>query len=183
MHFKPRLVKRFIWRWAGPLAAGAALVAGSPSLAAEDARLIPAKRPAKKAAGAATAPAPRVDVRVISVPLQECPADDNEGMNAVKAFIDPATGELRAPTAEEEAALARAIAPMAARRALAAREAFVGPDGTLAYEVGEDGMVDVVVRTGADGRAVFLCTPRSETPKALTRPLAPKKSEAAKEEK
>lgn len=187
MRLKRSLVKRFLWMSAGPLAVAAVLVAGSPSMAAEDARFIPAKRPATKAAASVVAPttalAPQVEVRVISVPLQECPADDNEGMNAVKAFIDPATGELRAPTAEEAAELARAIAPRAARRAQAAREVTVSASGNLLYELGEEGMVDVVVRTGPDGRLVFLCTPRSETPMALTRPLAPKKSEAAKEEK
>ena len=118
------------------------------------------------------------------MPLQEeCPADDNEAMNAVKAFIDPATGELRAPTPEEEAALARAIAPKAVRQAQAAREFTVSANGGVHYYLGEEGMVDVVVRTGADGKPVFLCTPRSETPRALTRPLAPKKNEAAREEK
>lgn len=184
MRLKPSLVKRFLWMSAGPLAVAAVLVAGSPSMAAEDPRVIPAKRPAEKAAAGGTAPAPRAIVRVVSVPLQaECPADDNEAMNAVKAFIDPATGELRAPTQEEEAALARAIAPRAARHALAEREVFVGRDGTMSYVLGEDGMEDVVVRTSPDGKAVFLCTPRSETPRALTRPLTPKKNEAAKEEK
>lgn len=187
MRLKPCLVKRFLWMSAGPLAVAAVLVAGSPSVAAEDARFIPAKRPATKAAASVAAPttalAPRTEVRVISIPLQECPADDNEAMNAVKAFIDPATGELRAPTAEEEAALARAIPPGAARRAQAAREVMVSPNGGVHYYVGEEGMVDLVVRTGADGRPVFLCTPRSETAKALTRALAPKKGAAAGEEK
>ena len=180
MRLEPCLVKHFLWRSAGPLAVAAVLVSGSPALAAEDARLIPAKPPAKKTA--ASVAAPRVEVRVISIPLQECPADDNEGMNAVKAFIDPATGELRAPTAEEAAELARAIAPRA-RRAQAAREVMVSASGIQYYELGEEGMQDVVVRTGADGKPVFLCTPRSETPGALARPLAPKKSEAAREEK
>jgi hypothetical protein len=183
MRLKPFLVKRFLWMSAGPLAVSAVLVAGSPSMVAEDARFIPAKPPAKKAAASAAAPAPRAEVRVISIPLQECPADDNEAMNAVKAFIDPATGELRAPTPEEEAALARAIAPKAARQAQAAREVMVRPNGSLFYELGEDGMVDVVARTGPDGKPVFFCTPRSETPKALKRPLAPNRNDAAKEEK
>ena len=52
----------------------------------------------------------------------------------------------------------------------------------VSYELGEEGMVDAVVRLGPDGKPVFSCTPRSETPKALTRPLAPQ-GEAAKEEK
>ena len=104
-------------------------------------------------------------------------------MNAVKAFIDPATGELRAPTREEEAALARAIAPRAARQAEAVREFTVQPNGIQSYELGEESMQDVVVRTGPDGRLVFLCTPRSETARALARPLAAKKSGASEEEK
>ncbi|HEX5854919.1 MAG TPA: hypothetical protein VFZ57_04810, partial [Thermoanaerobaculia bacterium] len=181
MRLKPPGMKRFLWVSAGPLAVAAVLVSGSPSMAAEGARFVPAERPVNTTATAAPENG-RAVVRVISIPLQECPADDNEGMNAVKAFLDPATGELRAPTAEEAAALARAIAPRA-RRAEAAREPMVLANGIVTYEIGEDGMVDVVVRTGADGKSVFLCAPRSETPKALTRPLAPKKSEAAKEEK
>ncbi len=174
MRLKPSLVKRFLWMSAGPLAVVAIMSGGSPSMAAEDARFVPAKRPTKKAAA---------EVRVVSIPLQECPADDNESTNAMKAFIDPATGELRAPTPEEAAALARAIGPRAERRAQAARQVMVQPNGIQYYELGEEGMVDAVVRIDADGKPVFLCTPRSETPKALTRPLAPKKSEAAKEEK
>ena len=93
MQFRSQLAKRFI---PGCLlcVAGAVLVAGSLPAAAEDARFVPAKRPAQKAA----APAPRATVRVISVP-PECPADDNEAMNAMRAFIDPTTGELRAADA------------------------------------------------------------------------------------
>ncbi len=155
-------------------------LAGSPSIAAENGRFIPAKRPAKTAESVAAVPS-RVNVRVVSIP-QECPADDNEAMSAVKAFIDPVTGELRAPTPAEQAALSRAIAPGAARQAQAARVPVVRANGILSFEVGEEGMQDLVVRTGADGKPVFLCTPRSETPKALTRPLAPK-SGAANEER
>ncbi len=186
MRLKPCLVKRFLWMSAGPLAVATVLVAGPPSMAAEDARFIPAKCPAEKAAAPIAAPTarPQVKVRVVSIPLpEECPADDNEGLNAMKAFIDPATGELRAPTAEEAAALSRAIAPRGVRQAQAAREPLVLGNGIVSYELGEDGMQDVIVRTGADGKAVFLCTPRSETPKALMHPLAPKKSEMSKEEK
>lgn len=182
MRLPPRLVKRFLGRCAGPLAAAAVLVAGAPAAAAEDARFVPAKRPAAKVA-APDAAAPRATVRVVSIPMQECPADDNEGMNAVKAFIDPTTGELRAPTAEEEAALARASVSRAARQPLATREPLVGANGGIHYYLGEEGMVDVVARTGPDGKPILLCTPRSETPRALTRPLAPKTSAAAREEK
>jgi hypothetical protein len=143
----------------------------------------PARSGEQKPTATAPAEAPRAIVRVISIPLQECPADDNEGMNAVKAFIDPATGELRAPTPEEQTALARAIAPKAVRVSPAEKVAMVLANGIVTYEIGEDGMQDVVVRAGADGKPVFLCTPRSETPRALTRPLAPKTGNPASEEK
>ena len=136
------------------------------------------KAPAPSAKAAALA-----KVRVISIPLQECPADDNEGMNAVRAFIDPETGQLRAPTAEEQAALGRAIAGTSGIRAEAAREATVSATGNMIFDIGEAGMQDVVVRTGADGKLTFVCSPRSQTPLALTRPLAPNKNEAPKEEK
>jgi hypothetical protein len=162
-------------------AAALALFAGSSSTAAEDARFIPAKRPAKAGASAAAA-APQAEVRVISIPLEECPADDNEAMTAVKAFLDPATGELRAPTPEDEAALARAIGPRS-RRTEAARTPMALPNGLVAIEVGEDSMMDVVVRTGADGKPVFSCTSRDETPKALTRPLPAAKANSTNEEK
>jgi hypothetical protein len=152
-------------------AAALALFAGSSSTAAEDARFIPAKRPAKAGASAAAA-----------APLEECPADDNEAMTAVKAFLDPATGELRAPTPEDEAALARAIGPRS-RRTEAARTPMALPNGLVAIEVGEDSMMDVVVRTGADGKPVFSCTSRDETPKALTRPLPAAKANSTNEEK
>jgi hypothetical protein len=171
------VLKRFVWLAAGPLAVSAALVTGPPSMAAEDARFVPGKRPLENST-------PRAIVRVVSVPARtECPADDIGAMNAVKAFIDPATGTLRAPTPEEEAALARAMAPRAERRAQAARQILVSASGIMSYDLGEEGMVDIVVRTGPDGKPVILCTPRSETAKALTRPLAPQKVEAAGEEK
>jgi hypothetical protein len=158
--------------------------ASGSGVPAKTAASSPAKSGEAKPAATAPVEAPRAIVRVISMPLQqECPADDNEAMNAVKAFIDPATGELRAPTPEEEAALARAIAPKAARLGQAEREFSVSANGGVHYFLGEEGMVDVVVRAGADGKPVFLCTPRSETPTALTRPLAPKRNEAAGEEK
>ena len=179
MPSSPSTRKRLIWIPAIALA----LFTGF-SAAAEDARYIPAKRPTKAGASAPTAAtAPRAEVRVISIPLDTCPADDNEAMTAVKAFIDPATGELRAPTPEDEAALARAIAPTAARRAEAARTPMVLPNGLVAFELGEDSMMDAVVRVGVDGKPVFSCTPREETPKALTHALPAAKANAGNEEK
>ncbi len=118
MHFKRRPVKRSIRMWPGLVVAAAAF-ATSPLTAAGSPGFTPAQRPAV-ATGSAALPA-RVTVRVVNVPLQECPADDREGQGAMKAFIDPDTGALRAPTREEAEALARAGAPRAARQAQAAR--------------------------------------------------------------
>ncbi len=125
----------------------------------------------------------RVTVSVVNVPLQECPADDREGLSAVKAFIDPDTGALRAPTREEEEALARAIAPRAARQAQAARVPVVHANGIVSIEVGEDLMEDLVVRTGADGKPVLLCTPRPETAEGSHAPARFRAGRAAEEER
>lgn len=123
-------------------------------------------------------------VRIISVPLpEECPADDNEPMSGMRAFVDPKTGELRPPTPEEGAALSRAIAGEGRFRAQAVKEAQVGVNGGVNYYLGDEGMVDVIAHIGSDGKAVFACSNRAETPKVLARPPAPKKNDAAKEEK
>jgi hypothetical protein len=172
-------VLRLLFIPTGALAA-ALLAAAPPARAAEETGAGPAKKPAPRTTVAAPA-APRATVKVVSIPLQECPADDNESLNAVKAFIDPATGELRAPTPEDEAALARALAPAAVRRAQAARQVQALPNGILAVEVGDDLMMDAVVRTAPDGTLVYSCTPRPETPRALTREIAPKNAGAPAE--
>jgi hypothetical protein len=111
------------------------------------------------------------NVTVISIP-GECPADDNPPMTAMKAFIDPQTGELRPGTPEEEAELARVISGQRGLRTEATREAMVREDGSVILELGEDSMEDLVVRVLPDGKPVFLCVPRPETVKAFTRPVS-----------
>lgn len=141
---------------------------------------------AEAAAPKKAAPAPaKSTVQVISVPVsEECPADDEAAMAGVRAFLDPETGELRAPTPEEAAAFSRVIASQTLLRAEPAQKVTVGPNGELVYYLGEEGMVDLIARTDGDGNAVVLCSPRSETPKALTKPLpASKKKADAKERK
>ena len=140
--------------------------------------------PRKGAAAARKAAPAKATVKVISIPIaEECPADDQAAAKAgVRAFLDPETGELRAPTSEEEAAFSRLIASQSILRDEPARKASVGPNGELIYYLGEEGMVDTVVRIDADGKDVVSCVPRSETAKVLASP-APKKSAAAKEEK
>src|SRR5215813_8040791 len=122
------------------LAAACVLALSSSAQGSDD-------RPLRKAAAPSGGNDASVKVRVVSIPLEEeCPADDNEAMTAVRAFIDPETGELRAPTAEDVAALERAMAPRAARRAQVEKAPIVSADGLLILEAGEDLMQDVVVR-------------------------------------
>ena len=76
-------------------------------------------------------------------PASTCPADDRVAGFALRAFIDPQTGQLREPTPEEVRALART-----------AREKFVRELETLEEVVHPDGMIsldlkDVAVATGA----------------------------------
>jgi hypothetical protein len=135
------------------------------------------------AARKAAAPPAKGTVKVVSIPIaEECPADDEAAKAGFRAFLDPETGELRAPTPEEEAAFSRLIASQTVLRAEPAQKVSVGPNGELIYFLGEEGMVDMIAHTDADGKTVVSCVSHPETGKTLARP-APKKSAGAKEEK
>jgi hypothetical protein len=122
--------------------------------------------------------APRFpNVTVISIP-GECPADDNPPLTAMKAFIDPQTGELRPGTPEEEEALARAMAGERTLRTASTREVLIKSDGSMLLELGEDGMVDLIARTTPAGKPVFVCVPHSEAVKALAGPVSSPKATA-----
>ena len=104
------------------------------------------------------------------------------GQAGMKAYIDPATGKLREPTAEDAAAVAAAAAK--SRQAQAARPEPVvvqHASGMVSAELGEEYMEDVVVRKNADGTLAFQCVPRSRTEKVLTKPGSPAKPELEKE--
>lgn len=148
MRLDPHRLKRFV----PTLLAVGVLVAGSLPTAAEDARFVPAKRPAKPAAAAPVKIAPR--------PAEPCPADDTAAQPGMRAFVDPATGQLREPTAEEAAELSR----VSERRALTSRVALetVLPNGAVAIEVGEEFMNEVTVRKNADGSLRFQCAPKND---------------------
>ena len=111
----------------------------------------------------------------------ETPAE-TAGQAGMKAYIDPATGKLREPTAEDAAAAAAAAAK--SRQAQAARPEPVvvqHSSGMVSAELGEEYMEDVVVRKNADGTLAFQCVPRSRTEKVLTKPGSPAKPELEKE--
>ena len=134
--------------------------------------------PARKA----VSPPAKATVKVVSIPIaEECPADDEAALAGFRAFLDPETGELRAPTPEEEAAFSRLIASQTILRAEPAQKVTVGPNGELIYYLGEEGMVDMIAHTDGD-KTVVSCVTRPETARALARP-APKKRAVTKEEK
>jgi len=98
-----------------------------------------------------------------------------------KAYIDPATGKLRQPTAEDAAA---AAAKQKGRQALkAAPEPVVvqHANGMMSAQLGEEYMEDVVVQKKADGTLVFHCTSRSQAEKAVEK-ASDKPAPAAKPE-
>ena len=114
-------------------------------------------------------------------PPAETPAE-TAGQAGMKAYIDPATGKLREPTAEDAAAAAAAAAK--SRQAQAARPEPVviqHASGMVSAELGEEYMEDVVVRKNADGTLAFQCVPRSRIDKVLTKPGSPAKPELEKE--
>ena len=93
-----------------------------------------------------------------------CPAIDPPApvtSAGLRASIDPETGALRPPTAEERAVFAE-------RRREARAEALrnvrvvVHPDGMRTAEVGDAFLFDVVVVKKPDGTVGYKCVPKSE---------------------
>lgn len=78
----------------------------------------------------------------------------------VRASIDPATGAVRTPTAEERAASA---ARKRAERAAALRSVQIvtHANGMRTAELGDAFLFDVVVETRPDGTIGYRCVPRS----------------------
>jgi hypothetical protein len=144
----------------------AALTLGfSASAGADDIACHGTEKPAAKAAVAApAAPTPEAvaailaRVRVIDMPGALCPAIDEPVLtNGIWAAIDPATGQLRQPTAEEMRALRSSDRSRFERRAGTSSEPIVLPSGAVAIELGEEHMNDAIALIGADGAIVFDC--------------------------
>ena len=72
-------------------------------------------------------------------------------------------GRLRAPTKEEEAALA-APSGGAPVRVTSVR---VNPDGSVIATLGDETMSDLVAVKGADGKLTTGCTPHADSPKVV----------------
>lgn len=117
---------------------------------------IPVALAALLAAGAlCAAPAPD--------PAPECPAVDVPAPATfrVRAFVDPVTGRLREPTADELRRLAEER--LAARSAEAPRvfEIVQHPDGMKSVELGDAFLFDVKLETLPDGSPRIICVPRA----------------------
>ena len=84
-----------------------------------------------------------------------CPAIDPPSAPAggVRAFIDPATGKLRPPTAAQK----RQIVRPARDRASRTYEVVVRPDGSRLVELDDTFLMSVVATTGADGTVRYRC--------------------------
>jgi len=104
-------------------------------------------------------------------PASACPAVDAPATAAprVRAFIDPATGRLRPPTADELRRLAEER--LAARQASPPRVFVVveHPDGMKSVDLGDAFLFDVKVETREDGRSEVVCVPPSPLPANSTR--------------
>ena len=107
-------------------------------------------------------------------PVREvCPADDAAAGPALRAFIDPETGQLRAPSPEEARALADAARADLAR-AVESLEAVVHPDGMISLDLKGFFMQNVVAVRTPDGSLSMGCVDGPPTPVTFVPPDAVK---------
>ncbi len=102
----------------------------------------------------------------------QCPAIDNPAPPAaaasarIRAFIDPATGKLRAPTAEELRQIAEDRLRAKASAAPRVFDVVVYPDGTKWVDLQEAFLFDLVMEIRPDGSTGLRCVPRAVRPTA-----------------
>ena len=101
-----------------------------------------------------------------AAPPKDCPAIDIPApiapvRSAVRAFVDPVTGKLREPTADELRQLAEER--LKSKRAAAPRvfEVVTYPDGMQAVDLGDAFLFDVRLKTLPDGSTRIECVPRA----------------------
>lgn len=154
------------WLWAaGAAAAAFAAQAGDADPARDGVMTFPHVRVTKApAAERASAQAPAAD-----------------GRAGFRAYIDPATGKLTQPTAEQAAALEAAAASAAPPARLPQSQPLYGPGGAVGMTLDDAQMMNYVVRRGAHGALDTACVPGDEVAHTLARPVAAVKP-ARKEE-
>jgi len=102
--------------------------------------------------------------------VRECPAQDAVVLpalqSAMRAAVDPQTGELRPPTADEARRLTDARAAAFAS-ALEQLEMVQHEDGTVSVDLKGLFLQDVVVRKNPDGSLSLKCVPHDTKPATL----------------
>ena len=96
------------------------------------------------------------------------------GQGGLRAFRDPATGELRKPTAEEAAAAARAEAQASPERQLVF-EVVVHPDGMKTVDLQGAFMAAAVATRNPDGSITVRCVPAAAPVPPPARPALEEK--------
>ena len=109
----------------------------------------------------------------------QAPSAEAAGQAGMRAFIDPATGQLRQPTPEEAAALHRFV--LRALTIPTTAQVVSYPNGMLSALLGDEYMNDVVVRKNPDGTLSWVCVPRPLSESVLNTPAPPKSPELEKE--
>jgi len=108
-----------------------------------------------------TAPAPEK-------PPEVCPAIDPPASPASAArlhvFVDPATGRVREPTADELRAYAERRRAARAAAPPPVFEVVTYPDGMVAVDLGDAFLFDVRISRQPDGSRRLECVPRSAAP-------------------
>ena len=126
--------------------------------------------PAASAPVTATAPAPTQTTVTAAAPAGTARQPVIAAAPASRAFIDPVTGELRAPTAEELSAVAASATAGAAGKSVKAVtpiEEVALPDGSTMARFGDRAMVEERVCLQKDGTLTSKCP----TEKATRSPL------------
>jgi len=101
-------------------------------------------------------------------PPEVCPAIDPPAVPAYPArlhvFVDPATGRLREPTADELRAYAERRRAARAGAPPPVFEVVTYPDGMVAVDLGDAFLFDVRIARQPDGTHRLECVPRSAAP-------------------
>jgi hypothetical protein len=137
----------------------------------------PAKAsPAVPASGPASVPAAEAASAPAGAAASAPDAAASAPAAGMRAFIDPATGQLVGPDAEDVRNLMNSGPNAAALRTFAAPAPRIirGPGSTIGMALGDEFMMSVVAHKDASGKVTFECLPGG-APEQLGNPPAPKK--------
>lgn len=84
-------------------------------------------------------------------------AQEGGPVQGVQAHVDPATGQLRQPSASEVKALADAVRALFAARSVQAAQVTEHPDGSISAALGPESLNVWVATIGADGALHQVC--------------------------